>query len=383
MRWRKACWLLITMMIVTFTMSGCNTTETINIGHLAQMESFIGQTSDKALKQYVDEINQNGGINGTKVKLVTYDSRGEAGEAANLVKRLVEKDNVIAIIGPEWSGGVIPLATVTEQLKVPVVGTTATNKAVTINAETGKVNPWLFRVCFIDPYQGFALADFAFNDLNYKTAAILRDVGDPYSTGVSEYFTEQFQKLGGKVLADEGYRQGDVEFRAQLTNIDTTKPDVLLVPTARYAEAAMVGKQIKDLGISIKLMGADAWVSDDLITMAAVELDGSYVSSLTALDEPTFKTYNDAYLKKFGVNPTVYSYMAMDALMLIENLIKTKNVTTREGMREAIENAKDVKVFTVDSFTMDPKTHDPLKRPVVMMTIKDGQWKVHKTYVPK
>ncbi len=123
-------------------LSGCSSDDTIVIGHLAQLADFVGQTSDKALHAYVDEINAAGGINGKKVKLVSYDTQGDAAQAANLVKRFVEKDNALAIIGPEWSGGAIPLATVTADLKVPVVATTATNTAVTIDPETGEVVPW-------------------------------------------------------------------------------------------------------------------------------------------------------------------------------------------------------------------------------------------------
>ena len=368
--------------LMTGLLSGCSD-DSIKIGHLAQLAEWVGQTSDKALRAYVDEINAAGGINGKKVKLVSYDTQGEAAQAANLVKRFVEKDDVLAIIGPEWSGGAIPLASVTADLKVPVVATTATNEAVTVDPETGKAIPWLFRVCFIDSYQGFALADYAYNDLGLRKASILRDVGDPYAKGVAKFFSDQFTKLGGEVVADEGYMQGDLEFRAQLTTIASKNGDCLLIPSAQYRDAGNVAKQLKDLGVSMTLLGADAWVSDDLLTLAGPELQGCYVSSLTAIDAPEFKAYNENYVKKNGVNPTVFSYMAMDAFMLIEDQIRNKNVTTREEMREALENAKDVKVFTTDGFTIDSATHNPFKRPVVMMTIDNSQWKVHKTYVPQ
>lgn len=382
---RTTGWFLVLAIVASLLaglLTGCSE-DAIVIGHLAQMNSFIGQTSDKALRDYVDQINAAGGINEKKVKLVTYDCQGEAAQAANLVKRFVEKDDVIAIIGPEWSGGAIPLATVTADLKVPVIATTATNEAVTVDPETGKVQPWMFRMCFIDPYQGYALADFAYNELGYRKAAILRDVADPYAMGVAQYFSQHFTELGGEIVAEEGYMEGELEFRAQLTNILATDAEALLIPAAQYRVAGNAAQQLKDLGGSITLLGADAWVSDDLLTLAGPELQGCYVSSLAAIEAPEFKSYNEAYANKHGVNPTVYSYMALDALMLIEHMIRNENVTTREEMRDALENAKGVKLFTAQSFEMDPATHNPLKRPVVMLTIDNSQWKVHKTYVPQ
>lgn len=373
---------LLLIGLVAVTLTGCGGQKTITVGMLSNLTSFVGTTSSQAVKQYVDELNAKGGINGYKINLVVYDTRNEPGEAVNSVKRLIEKDNALVAIGLESSARAIPVATAADELKIPVIATTATNDAVTVDRKTGKVHPYMFRVCFIDPYQGYVLADFARNDLKLTKAAVIYNVDDPYAAGVTQFFEARFKELGGTVVTKEGYQTNEVEFRAQLSNVKAKGAELLLIPTDAYKDAALIAKQAKDLGVKVQFLGADAWVSDDLLKMAGPELEGAYVSSLAAIDAPEMKEYNDKYRKSFNVEPTVYAYMSLDAFKLVEAGIKA-GATDRQKMRDFLENAKNVPLFTVKSFTMDPKTHNPLKRPVIMLTIKDSKWKVHKTYTPQ
>ena len=378
----RAVLLVVLVVALSGLGTGCKKQETITIGLMSNLTSLVGTSSMKALTQYVDELNAAGGINGVKINLVVYDTKNEPAEAINCLKRLVERDNALAAVGLESSARAIPVAATADELKIPVIATTATNEAVTVDPKTGQVHPWMFRVCFIDPYQGYVLADFARNDLGLSKAAALYNVNDPYATGILMHFENRFTELGGEIVTKEGYQTGEVEFRAQLSNIKAKGADCILLPTDTYNDAILLGKQAADLGLDVTFLGADAWVADEVPKAAGKELEGSFVSSLAAVDAPEMQSYNQKYQQKHDEPPTYYSYMTIDAFKIVEAGIRA-GATTREKMRDFIENAKNLELLTIDSFNMDPATHNPLKRPCVILTITDNQWKVHKTYVPQ
>ena len=191
-------------------MTGLQNEKVIKIGHITSdtgSESYIGAASTPAIQDYIDKINAEGGINGYKLQLVSYDTRSEVPEAVSVAKRLIDQDKVVAIIGPSWSAAGIPIAAIADTSKVPFIGTTASNVNVTVN-ESGKLHPYMFRACFIDPYQGYALADFAYKKLNLRKVAFLTDVSSPYTVGVHKFFEDHFKELGGKIAPNEGYTQG-------------------------------------------------------------------------------------------------------------------------------------------------------------------------------
>lgn len=349
------------------------------------MEAYGGQSANPALEDYVQKINASGGINGYKIQLINYDNRGELTESVTAAKRLISQDKAIAVIGPVSSSSAIPIAKIADEAKVPFVATTATNPNVTVD-ESGKLHPFMFRVCFIDPYQGYALAEFAYKKLGKRKAAFLTDVASPYTVGLHKFFENQFKKLGGQIVASESYNKGDNEFRAQLTNIKTKGADVLVAAADNYKDAALFAQQSKTLGLKITMLGGDGWFIDDLLPMAGTVMEGSYLSSPAFTDAPEFAKFNAEFKAKHKVNASIFTYFHLDALMLIEygireSMKKNGGVPTSQGVRDAIEAAKNVKVFT-GNFTMEPDTHNPHNKPVFMLEIHDSKWRLAETFQP-
>jgi len=376
------------MLIATAFLGGCSGQKTLKIGMNAQLtgaDSYIGQAAKLAIEDRIAEINAAGGIKGYKVELVVYDSRSDATEAVAIARRLMSQDKVVGIIGPEWSGASIPIAGVAAQQKVPVVATTASNIMVTMD-ENNKVQPYMFRVCFIDPYQGTALADYAYNELGKRKAAFITDVTAAYSVGIQNFFEEQFVKLGGELVAKEGYQANDTEFRAQLANVGNTDADLIVVPTATYRDIALIAQQARALGLTQQFIGGDGWISDDLLTMAGKELEGAVISSGVSTEDPMFKDWNAAFEAKHNIKPTTYAYYALDALYALEYAIGVSidkvGKPDPTAVRDALESMTDVQVFT-SKLTMEPDTHNPHNKPISMLGIQNNKWVILKTYEPQ
>jgi len=385
---RKWYWLIFAMILVASSvLTGCQQEKVLKIGYATEqtgVESYIGQASIPALQDRVDEINAAGGIEGYKLELIVYDTRSEVTDAVAVTKRLIEQDGVVAVIGPSWSAAGIPMAEIADTNEVPIIGTTASNVNVTVD-ESGNLNPYMFRVCFIDPYQGYALADYAYNKLGMRKAAYLIDVSSPYSVGLAQFFKEHFEELGGETMAEEGYQTGDTEFRAQLANIEDSGADVLFVPAYTYRDAGLIGQQIAALDLNVQLIGGDGWFVDDLLSMAGVELEGAILSTGVSTESPEFAEFNATYFDKHGVNANVYTYYGLDALMLIEygiaTAIKETGSPEPSAIRDAIENATDVQLFT-SAVTMEPDTHNPHNKPILIMRITDSAWEMLETFTP-
>lgn len=383
---RSLVYLLLLAALLAALLGGCSTEKTVKLGFVAQMtgpDAYIGQAAKVALDERVKEINDAGGINGLKVQLITYDSRSEVPDAVAAAKRLIEQDKVVGVIGPEWSGAAIPIAAIADNAKVPFIATTASNVKVTVD-DNGAVHPYMFRACFIDPYQGYALADFAYRELGKRKAAFITDVTAAYSVGIQNYFEEHFTELGGQVVAKEGYQANDQEFRAQISKVADSGADLLVIPTATYRDAALISKQAAALGLNIQYLGVDGWVSDELLTMAAAELDGAYLSSGVSTESPEFQEYNASFEQKHGQKATVYAYYALDALYAFEHAIgvaAAAGPVTGTAVKNALENMQDVQAFT-SKLTFEKDTHNPYNKPVIIMQIKDGKWVINKTYQP-
>ena len=380
---RTAYAMLAIMLLLSTALTGCSGSKTVKIGFVGQLTgsgAWVGQVAEIALQDRVAEINANGGINGYQIKLISYDSRSEVPDAVAAVKRLIEQDKVVAIIGPEWTAAAVPIAAIADAAKIPVVATTASNINVTVD-ENGAVHPYMFRVCFIDPYQGYALADFAYKELGKRKAAFITDVSAAYSVAIQQYFEDHFTELGGEVVAKEGYQSNDQEFRAQISNVMQTGADLLVIPTANYRDAALIAKQGADLGMDIDYMGVDGWVANEILEMAGTELEGAYLSSGVSTESPEFAAYNTAFEAAHDQKTTVFAYYALDALAMVEYAI-TQAGPDPVAMRDALENATDVPAFT-SNITIEPDTHNPHNKPIVIMQIHDSQWTIVKTYEPE
>ncbi|HWR38273.1 MAG TPA: ABC transporter substrate-binding protein [Patescibacteria group bacterium] len=369
---------LTVMMFASLLLAGCGgagSDNVIKIGHAVALtgdNSIWGMSEKNALELEVEKINAKGGVLGKKLQLVAYDTRGDATEGVNVVKRLVS-DKVVAIIGPGQSGVAIAMTSVTEPAKIPFLATTATNPKVTVDDKTGKVRKYAFRTCFIDPFQGTVAAQFAVRDLKVKTAAVVYDVGSDYSAWLGKYFIAEFEKQGGKIVGNEAFRSGELDFRAVLGKIKGANPEMIFIPT-QQKEAALIMKQSADLGIKTKFVGGDGWASPDLITLGGSAVEGSYFVNLASLEDPDIQGFIKEYQAKFKQDPVMPNpVMAIDALYAIIDAMQKINGTDSVKIAEQLEKTKDVQGLS-GKLTIDPATHDPLNKPAVIQEVKDGKF---------
>ncbi|MDD4020394.1 ABC transporter substrate-binding protein [Aminivibrio sp.] len=344
--------------------------EVISIGHTVSLTggaSMWGQSEARALDMLAKKINDAGGVLGKKIEFVRYDNRNDGVEAVNVARRLVS-DGVVAVIGPAQSGNSIASAPVFERGKIPMVVTTATNPYVTIDQRSGKVRPYAFRPCFIDPFQGTVAARFAVTDLGAKKGAILYDVGSDYGQWLAKYFEEAFVEKGGTIVAKEAFRTDELDYRAQLGKIKELTPDVIFIPTSQK-EAAMAAKQARDLGIEAVLLGTDNWGSPDLIELGGSAIDGGYFVNLADLADPDIQDFVAEYKALFGEEPVLPNpVMAQDALIMIVEALKAAGSTDGEKLADALANLKDIKV-TSGPLTINPEDHNPLDKPAVIQQV--------------
>ena len=333
---------LCSMLVAAMALSlGAQTPATVKIGWFGPEtgdSALWGQAELNTVKMMANDYNAKGGITvgGKKVKveIVAYDDKGDSVEAVNVVKRLISQDKVVAIVGAQGSGEAIPVAPIVNDAKIPLVASTATNPKVTVS-DSGAVNSYVFRACFTDPYQGKVAAYFASQKLGKKKAAILMTIDDPYSTGLSQYFKENFEKAGGKVVSEVSYTSGEKDFRAPLTKIKAANPDVVFIP-AYYNDVALASKQARDLGIKQLLLGGDGWPSDNLISLAGKSLEGCLFINHLDMDGAAAKPMRDEYKAKYNKNAELNSYMVHDALLMVVDAIQRAGTVNSVAIQKAL-----------------------------------------------
>lgn len=366
--------------------SGDASGETIKIGYFTDMSSadgYIGMAGFYALQDRIEELNAEGGLLGRQLELIAYDNAGKNEEVVNIVNKLCYADKVNVIIGPTSSSHAIAAAPIVNEAQIPMISLSATNAAVTVD-ENGNVQPYVFRVCFIDPYQGTAMADFAYNDLENPVIGTLAPLEDSYAQGLKTYFIEQYTGLGGTVAKDLGYRAGEVEYRAQLTDMADAGVEVVFVPCTAYKDAAFMAQQASDLGYEFTWLFGDAVYSQELLTNVGSLLDGKcYLSNGITDIDGTYDEYYDAFNKKHtDQSANIYALYAMDCMMATEYAITNGNSADSNSIRDQFENMENVPLFTFN-MTMEKDTHNPHNKPVSIMTIEDGAYKLFKEYTPE
>lgn len=332
------------------------------IGSLTGDQAVLGVNESSMIKMLVEETNAAGGILGRQVELTTYDTKGDANEAINATRRIIAQDGVCAILGPNASGQCIAIASVLEQMKVPDISTVATNPKVTLNFDekTGEfttVKPYNFRVCFTDPYQGAIAAGFAFDELKATKAAILYDISDDYSAGLTQYFEEIFTDKGGTIVNKEAFKTEDVEFKAQLTNVLAADPDVLFLPCF-YKQAALIARQARELGIRATLLGGDGWPSDQLFIMAKEALQGACFVNHLDVNDPAFAELKQRFETKYNIPLDLNGFMAHDAYRTLVAAIEHAGSDDSQAITDALTEV------TVQGVTgtikLSPQDHNPV-----------------------
>lgn len=349
--------------------------DAIRVGEIATVTgdfAAYGVAEVESVKIAVEEINAAGGVLGRKLEVVMYDCRTRQEDMVNAARRLVEQDKVVAVIGPSGSGLCIAAAPIFNRGKVAHLGTLPTNPLVTVD-EAGKVRPYNFRICFLDPYQGRMMAYFAAKDLNASKAAVLYDVSSDYSQGQREFFVKGFKEFGGKIVADEGFRGEDVDFRSQLTNIKEKKPDVLIFPFMGKALPLAV-KQARELGIKTVIVGGDGY-GDFMWEVAGDALGDTYWVSHVDRYDPTLKDFFEKYRKEAGTECQEFmnAVMAYDCVYWLKDAIERAGSDDPVKVRDALEATANLEllhcVLTMDEF------HNPKDKDGVMLKCDPEQKK--------
>jgi branched-chain amino acid transport system substrate-binding protein len=365
------CTVLIACLALVACGGGAKHATTIKIGWFGPEtgdSALWGQAEYNTVKMMADDYNAAGGVqvgnHKYKVEIVAYDDKGDSTEAVNVAKRLTSQDGVCAVIGAQGSGEAIPVAPIMNDAKVPLVSSTATNPKVTVT-ENGTVNPYMFRACFIDPYQGKVAAYFAYQRLNKRKAAIFMTIDDPYSTGLAQYFKDNFEKAGGKVVQEVSYTSGEKDFRAPLTKIKAANPDVIFIP-AYYNDVSLAARQARDLGINQLLLGGDGWPSDNLVSLAQGALEGCMFINHLDMDGPDAKPMHDEYMAKYQKNAELNSYMVHDAFVMVIDAMQRAKAIDGPSIQKALESC-DIQGIT-GHIKIGP-THDPVGKEAWLIKI--------------
>ncbi len=334
-------------------------------GSLTGSEATFGQSTHNGVSMAVDELNAAGGIKGKKVKLVNYDDQGKTSEVGTAVTRLITQDHALAVIGEVASSLSIAGGQIAQQHGVPMISPSSTNPKVT---ETGD---YVFRVCFIDPFQGYVMARFVTDakdksGLGLKKVAILIDQRQAYAQGLAKNFEDALVKLGGTVVAKESYQGGDQDFSAQLTKIKEAGPEALYVP-GYYTDVANVAKQAKGIGLTVAMLGGDGW--EGVLGVDPDAVQGAYYSNHYSADEqrPEVRNFVDKYAKRYGgKQPDSMAALAYDAVMMLKNAVERAPKITHKDVRDALAATKDFQGVT-GKISMDQNRN--ATKPAVVLKI--------------
>lgn len=354
-------------------LSGCAKKENVikigEFGGLTGSTATFGISTKNGIDMATEETNAGGGLLGKNVEVIVEDDRCLAEEAASAVKKLVTQDKVLAVLGEVASSRSLAGAPICQENKVPMVTPSSTNPKVT------EIGDYIFRVCFIDPFQGEAMAKFAFNNLKVKKAAILKDSKNDYSVGLAQYFAETFKGLGGQIVAEESYFEGDQDFKAQLTSIKGKKPEAIFIP-GYYTEVGLIARQARELGLSIPLLGGDGWDSPKLTEIATLKKPGDalkdcYFSNHYAADDPSpvIQDFIKKYKAKYSEVPDAMAVLGYDAAHILYAAIKRAGSPEGAKVRDALAQTRDFP-GVAGSTTIDSARN--ARKPLVVLKIGEG-----------
>lgn len=346
--------------------------DTIKIGanlELSGGTASFGQSAADGLKLAIDEINKEG-INGKKMEIVKVDNKSDAAEATSGSIKLVSQDKVVAVVGSATSTNTLAQVQVAQDNKVPLLTPTATNPDITNKA--GKLNDYVFRTCFIDPFQGTVAANFASDEIGAKTAAIYVDSASDYSKGLAAAFKEAFTAKGGKIVAEEAYVTKDTDFRSTLTRIKSAKPEFVFLP-GYYEEVGLILKQAREDGIDLPFMGGDGWDSPKVVEIAGAEaLKNTYITNHYSPEDEDAKIQDfvAAFKKEYDKTPDAFAALGYDTGYYLADAIKRSGDASPEKIRQALEDVKDLQLVS-GTLNLD-ENHDPIKSATILEYV-DGK----------
>lgn len=370
------------MLLVSIAVSACGGAagDTIKVGVVAELTGDIpavGASCKNAAEMAVQEVNDAGGLDvgGKKYKIELFieDNAGKADQSASAAQKLITQQNVVAIIGPNASRYAIPASEIAESSKVVLISPWSTNPKTTLDAKTDAPKKYVFRACFIDPFQGRVVAKFALDNLKTTKAAVLYDVASDYNKGIAEFFKQTYEENGGTVVAFETYTTGDKDFSAQLTKIKDTQPEVIFLPNY-YSEVPLQIQQAHRLGIEVPFLGSDSWGSAELIQLCGTDCEGYYFSTHYAPDAatPQATKFIEAYKVKYGQTPDDVAALTYDAFGLFYQAIQSAGKVDRQAVRDALAVIPKYEGVT-GTMQFQEGSGDPIKSAVILQ-IKDGKF---------
>ncbi len=357
---------------------GADADNAIKVGEFASLtgkEATFGISSHEGTLLAVENLNAAGGVLGKKINLITEDDLSKSGEPATVVNKLISRDNVAAVLGEVASSRSLEAAPICQQNQIPMISPSSTNPKVT---ETGD---FIFRVCFIDPFQGTVMANFDYNTLKARKVAILTDVKSDYSKGLAKFFKESFLKLGGQIVSELDFNGGDKDFNAQLTSIKAANPDAVFVP-GYYTDVALICIQARQLGLTVPLTGGDGWESDDLVKIGQQAVEGCYFSTHYSPDMATEKSrkFVADYQARFnGKTPDAMAALGYDSAMILADAMKRAGTTDGPKVRDALAATKDFDGVTGITTINAQRDAD---KPAVILEVLNGKFKYLETVKP-
>jgi branched-chain amino acid transport system substrate-binding protein len=350
----------------------------IKIGHYASLtgkDAAFGVATRKGVLLAIEELNARGGVLGRKLDYVVEDIQSKQGESATAVKKLLSRDKVVAVVGANASANSLEAAPICQRAKIPMMAISSTNPKVT------EIGDYIFRICFIDPFQGAVLAKFAHGSLHAKRVALLTSTNSPYSVGLSSVLRERFTALGGEIVAEQKYAEGDKDFRAQLTAVRAAKPDVIAA-TGFYTEAALICLQARSLGLNVPVIGGDGWEAPQLIQLGGKAVEGTYYSTYFSAENtaPEVRSFVQRYQARWsGETPEAVSALGYDAIYLIAAAIEKNGTTDGPKLRDAIAATRDFPGVTGNT-TIDEKRNS--SKAAVMLAVKNGKTEFFESVTP-
>jgi len=341
----------------------------IKVGEFASLtgkEATFGQSSHHGTELAIDELNASGGVLGRKLKLLTEDDQSKAGESKTIAQKLISRDGVVALLGEVASSRSLEAAPICQENKIPQISPSSTNPKVT------QIGDYIFRVCFIDPMQGAALAQFARETLKAKRMAVLTDVSTAYSVGLADYFKQAFIKGGGEIVVEQKYSGGDRDFKAQLTTIKAAGVDALFVP-GYYTEVGLIARQARELGLTYPLFGGDGWEAPELIQIGGAAVEGCYYSTHYSpeVKDPAVQKFVASFKAKYGSVPDAMAALGYDSAMLLADAMKRANSTDGPKVRDTLAATKDFPGIA-GKITID--ANRDAQKPLVILEVTNGDF---------
>jgi len=352
--------------------------DVIKIGEFASLtgkEATFGQSSHEGTVLAIEELNAAGGVLGKRIELLTEDTQSKAGEPATVVNKLISRDGVVGILGEVASSRSLEAAPICQQNKIPMVSPSSTNPKVT------EVGDYIFRVCFIDPFQGTVMANFASRTLKATRVAIFTDVKSDYSKGLAKFFKDQILRNGGQIVAELDFNGGDKDFKGQLTAIKAANPEAVFVP-GYYTDAALITIQTRQLGLNVPLLGGDGWESEKLTEIGKEAVEGDYFSTHYSAEvgSDMSKAFVANYQKRWqGRTPDALAACGYDSALVLVDAIRRAGSTEGAKVRDALAATKDFKAVTG---TITINAQRDASKSAVILTIRDGQYKYLETIEP-